>query len=993
MPHLLPRRLLLAALALAGSAPLPAADAPAPPPWPEITATAKPWTRWWWLGNIVNERDSTALMESYAAAGLGGLEITPIYGVVGQEERFLSYLSPAWVHQFRHVLAEGRRLGLGLDLATGTGWPFGGPWVDDATACRYLAHRSWQLRGGEHLAEPVTLVQRPLLRAIGRVVPASLAPTPLSPGAAPAVPAARARPPAPRIEDLRAPLTANPDLQALAVDQVRFPRPLPLVALVAFSAAGERADLTARVGPEGRLDWTAPAGDWTLHGLFAGWHGKMVERAAPGGEGNVIDHFSSRALAAYLRRFDEALADVDLTGLRGFYNDSYEVDDAQGESDWTPDFFAQFARRRGYDLREQLPALVSPDDTDTTRRVLTDYRETLSDLLLEEFTQPWRDWARARGRQIRNQAHGSPANLLDLYAASDIPEQEGDDLVAIKLASSAAHVTGKRLTAAETATWLDEHFSSTLGDIKRAVDTFLLGGVNHNCYHGTAYSPPAEPWPGFHFYASVELNPSNPVWTDFPALNAYVARAQAFLQSGEPDEGVLLYYNLHDRWAEPGLGERGGGLARLPHFHGRARERVGARTTADRLHAAGHGFDFISDRLLAGVTAGADGRLVTGGQRYHALLLPPTRTLPLATLQHLVQLAESGATILVEGDLPADVPGLGVLPQRRQAFVALLARVRAAGQVRDGLTEARLGRGRFVIGPDAPALLAFAGVPPETVGRHGLQFVRRQTTAGALYFLANRSAQDVDGWVELQSGGESADLYDPLTGRSGRAAFRAAGPGRSAVYLQLPAGATGLVQVHEQAPPPRAGWAYHRPGGASRELAGAWTVEFVAGGPSLPPPQSVALLTSWTEWGGADLRLFSGSARYRITFPRPDGSAAAWRLDLGRVAESARVSLNGRDLGTLIAAPWTVLIPAADLGERNVLEVTVTNLAANRIAGLDRRGEPWKKFYNVNMAAHRAENRDAHGVFTAARWLPRPSGLLGPVTLGPVERLQPEMRP
>ena len=64
--------------------------------WPAITQTAKPWTRWWWQGSAVNKTDLTAAMEKYQAAGLGGLEITPIYGVKGYESQFITYLSPQW---------------------------------------------------------------------------------------------------------------------------------------------------------------------------------------------------------------------------------------------------------------------------------------------------------------------------------------------------------------------------------------------------------------------------------------------------------------------------------------------------------------------------------------------------------------------------------------------------------------------------------------------------------------------------------------------------------------------------------------------------------------------------------------------------------------------------------------------------------------------------------------------------------------------------------
>ena len=83
----------------------------------------------------------------------------------------------------------------------------------------------------------------------------------------------------------------------------------------------------------------------------------MVERASPGGEGNVIDHFSEHAISEYLKKFDEAFAGYDLSYLRCYFNDSYEVDDAVGCANWTPDFLKEFKRVCGYDLKQYLPAL------------------------------------------------------------------------------------------------------------------------------------------------------------------------------------------------------------------------------------------------------------------------------------------------------------------------------------------------------------------------------------------------------------------------------------------------------------------------------------------------------------------------------------------------------------------------------------------------------------------------------------------------------------
>ncbi|ACB74631.1 glycosyl hydrolase [Opitutus terrae] len=983
--------ILLGAPALLESAAAAPETPAAPPPaaaqplaWPEVHRETKPWSRWWWFGNIADEKSVTAQLEACAAAGLGGLEITPIYGVRGYEDRFVPFLSPRWMELLRHTLVESRRLGLGIDLATGTGWPFGGPWLQPEDVAHTLAHRVYEIKPGERLGEPVRLTATGLVRVAG--------PRPV------------------KLEELREPITANANLQELALDQVRFPKPMRLVSLMAFplalaGVAPTPLDLTSRVRADGSLDWTAPAdaGTWTLYALFAGPHGKMVERAAPGGEGFALDHFSSTALRAYLARFDAAFAEGHLLSdlpsaagadsaprLRAFFNDSYEVDDADGEANWTPRFLEEFQKRRGYDLRAHLPELLATTENDFSARVRSDYRETISDLLLDEFTNPWREWAHQHGALIRNQAHNSPANILDLYAASDIPEQEGNGFLAMKLASSAAHVSGKPLASAETATWLNEHFLTTLAELKQNTDEFLLAGINHVCYHGTALSPLDAAWPGFNFYASVELNPLNPFWRDFTALNAYVARAQSFLQSGTPDEDVLLYYNIHDRWAERGNG-------RMPHFGHGGRDPSGSlAATAAALHEAGVGFDYVSDRQLQKITPD------------RAIVVPQTTFMPEATLARLVELAAQGATILFVDHLPRSAPGLAGLNASGR-FEQLLQKIQTQLAPSDVLSAAKLDGGQFLLGPGIRELLdRCPGIARESLRPFGLEFVRRRTDAGALYFLVNRSNQPIDRWIPLQSPAAAAALFDPMTGNAGLAAIHSSGPTGSAsippahsdgarasrapteIYLQLAPGESCVVQLHAT---PVAGpaWHYWQRAGEPHLLTGDWSVTFTAGGPALPAAAQLHALTSWTDFAGEAGRAFSGTAVYTRRFARPSGDAPAWELDLGTVGDSARVTLNGRELGVLIQPPWRVVIPANEWRDENALEIDVTNLAANRIADLDRRGASWKIFYNANFPARFRENVGPDRQFTAARWLPRNSGLLGPVKLTPLQKSDPTL--
>jgi hypothetical protein len=222
--------------------------------------------------------------------------------------------------------------------------------------------------------------------------------------------------------------------------------------------------------------------------------------------------------------------------------------------------------------------------------------------------------------------------------------------------------------------------------------------------------------------------------------------------------------------------------------------------------------------------------------------------------------------------------------------------------------------------------------------------------------------------------------FDAMSGRQGRLNVRAVDRARE-VYLQIPAGGS-LIVAESPASGSQAFDAY-RSAGEPTAVGASWAVDFLKGGPRLPSQHTLDRLVSWTTLG-RDAEVFSGTASYKTTFPRPATSGHLWQLDLGRVADSARLRVNGRDLATLIQAPYRVVLDAAQLTATNTPEISVTNLSANRIRDLDVRGVAWKKFYNVNFPARFPDNRGSDGLFTASRWEPLESGLLGPVTLTPV---------
>ena len=551
-----------------------------------------------------------------------------------------------------------------------------------------------------------------------------------------------------------------------------------------------------------------------------------------------------------------------------------------------------------------------------------DYRETLSDLHLE-YVRRWTTWAHAHGSLTRNQAHGAPGNLVDLYAAADIPETEvfgtrdEAQLPLLKLASSAAHVSGRPLASAEAFTWLGEHFQATLAQARAAADWLFLAGVNQLVFHGVPYSPPGSPWPGWQFYASVNFGPQGGLWRDLPELTAYLARCQSILQSGEPDEDVLLYYPVHDAW-------RAAGELVLPNP-----TTPSFQATALALSRRGYAWDAVSDRLLAGASV-VDGRVRLGSGRYGAIVVPTAASLPPETARRLAALAREGALVLDAGEAGA---------RRAPAAHGHLRRPRADGGRRSRLRPA----------PARPGTALLRGEPRRGRGRS----LDRARHAGARR-RAPRPA------VRCRR------RHPAAAGASGRP------PGGVARAAARRVGRAADVRGRAFAGTAVAG------AGAGRGRHSRSTVPGTS--PSSTAARSCRRRSRRTRSRpgharGDDARRFAGTARYATTFERPGTKAADWQLDLGRVAETARVRLNGRDLGLLWNPPFRVKVGPALRAGTNTLELDVTNLAANRVRDLDVRGERWKYFHDANVVGRDYKPLDA------SRWPLRDSGLLGPVTL------------
>ena len=818
--------------------------------WPTVTPEAKPGTRWWWLGSAVDKENLKWNLAEYGKHGIGAIEITPLYGVQGNQQNNIPYLSDKWMSMLQYTMTQAERNGIEVDMATGTGWPFGGPWVPlEESASKMMFVDSII---SQEAAKNITLT-----------------------------------------------LPLKDQKNTRFVIQKTFPQKDGKVRVIA---------------------------------LYAKYGVMRVKRAAPGGEGLVIDHFDRTAVANYLRHIEQAFERTKTPYPHTFFNDSYEVEAAT----WTPTLLKEFEKRRGYKLEDHLPELIAYEP-----KVLSDYRETLGDLLLENFTNQWTAWAHSHGAITRNQAHGSPANLIDCYAAVDIPEIEGfglselgikglrkdpgktrkndSDFSMLKYAPSAAHICGKPYTSSETFTWLTEHFRTSLSQLKPDIDLMFCAGVNHMFFHGTCYSPKNDEWPGWKFYASIDMSPTNSIWRDAPYFMDYVTRCQSFLQMGQPDNDFLVYLPVRDMWQK-----NTGKLLMQFSIHAMGKLAPDFIKSILAIDKAGYDCDYISERLLMD-TRYENGQLVTqGGTSYKGLIIPGSGKMPEKVRQHIERLKAQGAHIIY------------------------------------GVNEQQMGEA------------AKAEVMKTQLG---LKAIRRKNANGYHYFIANLSSNDVSGYVSLPIDYSEAVWFNPLNGKR-----HSAKQNGKQILISLRSGESMILQTFNTK------GNFHQTARLEDErkvpmktydLNGKWTLSFIDEAPAVGKTYQLDKLQSW-ETLDEKTRITMGTGVYttHLNLKKKDlADAHAWTIDLGDVRESARVYINNQFAGCAWSVPFILSCDNLLKEGDNVIRIEVTNLPANRISDLDKKGVKWRKMEEINVVDINYKKT------TYDEWAPVESGLHSNVTI------------
>ena len=901
----------------------------------------QPFARWWWNGSRVSSEETLKQLDQMLAGGIGGVEINTI-GVAENlkgDPRLdgypaLEWLGPEWTQVVLDTVAGIRARGMTADIIVGSGWPFGGQFLELKEQSQRMRLVKLPLRGPMRFEESIkTVWEDSLLTGVNR--------------------------------------TKNRDLVEPNLLKLGF---LRLVDLNHGQSGFEPGiDLLPGQADEEQIIAEIPEGE---HMLYVGFHEvgyTVVKQGAPGADGPVVDHYNAEAVRRYLdlmsSRFEEASGERMGDLFRATFVDSLELD----HSNWTWDVPEVFEERRGYSVWPYLPFVLDHDQPamppgrefqDTVRRVRYDFVKTLINLFEERFMKTYVAWAEENGMQARIQGYGRETHPLHGAMVPHLPEGETwlwhdsdtnrgvweQSTVVNKFASSGAHLSGKRVVSFEAMTNAVPVFRATLDNFKRAMDLSLLDGLNHPILHGWNYFPEEAEFPGWIRFGSY-VNPTNPFWSEFASFSNYVGRMGVFSRNGEYQAQVALLAPRSEEWARDGMLYQPFPEIIDPWYQ---------YMMAGALQKVGFGVDYVSERILQNASF-EDGSLVYGERAYPVLVVQDVEAMEPETAQAIQRFSEAGGKLVFIGDIPHSYPGYFEQNKNDEAVSVAMARLDSSRVLE--LISPKKEHGVIIPGPrgkfvDDSSLIGYAEqirrfsemeLPVRILNPnpHVSQVHYKMGDGRDAVLMFNLNRQDAMG-IELDfrdSDMESPRIWNPLTG--GQYTFEL-DPGNRGTLLLQPLESRVLVfNSASYLKPAKNRWGWDSLGISpiSEEpllkLEGEWSAVLQ---PTLPsegkmtfesfPPGDISLMDP------PALARFGGIVEYRTTFSGETlGENKRLVLDLGEVNGTTAITLNGEAL----EARWygRHMFDVTDFVQpgENELEVRVTTVLANVMKYLEQNSE------------------------------------------------------
>ncbi|MCU0748621.1 MAG: hypothetical protein MUF13_03645 [Akkermansiaceae bacterium] len=915
--------------------------------------SARPWVWGHWLHGNVDKECITRELEALKRAGIGGVTMFDV-AQPGIPAGPHAYMGKSWQEMFAWEISEASRLGLEIMSQNGPGYSGnGGPWITPELASQKIVDSATRIQGGKPFIG--NLPQPPVQGGYYRDV------------AVFAIRETKAQSEY-RIDDF--------NMKSLVwLNYIRWKgsRSAPLDAKAPANACISLEDvvnISSSMKPDGSITWDAPEGDWTLLRIGHTWTGQKTLPATPEGEGPECDKLDPRGIRAHFGHVMKRM--VELAGpeagktFHTFFVDSWEA----GGQNWTEKMPQEFNRRRGYDITPYLPILTGRvlGDLQTTERFLYDLRQTVSELVTENFWAEMQRLCHASGMRIAVQPYITTGNDLDAANFTDEPMgefwshpfQPNDYRATVKAASSVANLNGKLIvgaeafTAAETERWL-----SHPATMKGLGDKAFCLGANRFQFHRFAMQRFPQLRPGMTMGKWGQHYDSTQTWWEWSKpWHDYLSRCQWMLRQGPVVTDVLALPA-----EEP--------LHRFEHQP-----------------VAGHDYDTCGPDTFRRIVNLEDKVGIPGGPQYHLISLTHKGTMTLERLGKLRELVKAGANLL--GEPPMATPGL------HQAAKAD-AELRAISDEIWGMeneSDRPFGRGRVFRGISANEALRRLHVPADFIGPKEVSWIHRRSGDFDIYFIASSSDQPLTSSYTFRVVGKRAEIWNPETGGIQSLATSPSGEHHTMATLSLdPKGSSFVV---------------FRPGASSvaplakenkesiEEIKGPWTLVFPQAN-SASRSLRIDPLISWSVHPDPYVRHFSGTAVYSNTFMLSD-TGKPLTLDLGKVDIMARVKLNGKDLGILWKPPYRIDISKAARAGKNQLEISVVNLWVNRLIGdaaLPEDSERDKTGSLVSWPGWVLDGKTSPTGRTSFVTFPlwkkdeplQSSGLLGPVTLRTVSRV------
>jgi hypothetical protein len=792
--------------------------------------SARPWVYWFPLDGNLSSNGITLDLEAMARVGIGG--VLYMETDQGAPRGPAAFAGPLWRNLFKHICAEAHRLGLEVNMNNDAGWcGSGGPWITPELSMQRVVWTETNIAGPKRL--DAVLGQPKAVANFYRDIAVFAYPTPASNYV---IPHLNGKSTAAREE-----ITPRAFFPALAAD--------------AIIRRDRIVDLSPNLGQNGRLAWDVPAGRWTILRLGHTSTGKDNHPAPLSGRGLECDKLSQEAATV---QFDNLMGKLiadnsKLTGqkrtLVSTHIDSWEV----GSQNWTPKFRVQFQRLRGYDPLAFLPVMSGRvvESLEISERFLWDVRQTVGDLLIENYAGHFQELARKKGLRLSIEAYDGPCDDMTYAGRADEPMGEFWSYSAYSGAdwctemASAAHVYGKPILGAEAFTATDaEKWQAHPGMIKAMGDWAFCEGINRFVFHRYALQPWDDRRPGMSMGPwGLHYERGQTWWEQSRAWHEYLARCQYMLQQGlfVADLCFLAPEMSPQRFKSP------------------------IKSGRDRL---GYNFDGCTPEAVLTRLSVRDGRLVLpDGMSYRVMVLPQVETMTPRLLRKIRDFVQAGATIV--GAPPVKSPSLANFPQCDEEVKGLARELWGDGEAPSELTERRVGAGRVFWGgpfrrtqaapePAASALGAAKWIwrkegNPAAAAPPGHRYFRRVVTVDAASPIESaRLVMTADNAFECWINGRRAGEGDNFARTYSFPVGSLLKPGANLIAVDAlngtdapnPAALIGVLTIHyrngrtDTAPTDgqwQAAATVSGPWTSEAAAAGTWAAALELGPPGMPP--------------------------------------------------------------------------------------------------------------------------------------------------------------